>query len=439
MNRYTLKLHQNESKHQNQTLINMENILIICITMLLSTTTAFADSEFNGFPDVQESDWYYEDVKTSLELGIIKGYPDGTFKANENITIAEVITMAVKVFKTYSNGNNFVGTVANSEGQYWYSSEINYAIENGLIIENEFSNYEKTATKGEMAYIFSKALSENQYQPINNIVKLPDVDSSNEYGLSILKLYNAGILCGNDIYGTFNPNTAITRAEAAAVINSTILPEKRKSFTLQARIEIPESYLLNVTDIPQYGELPGGCEITSLAIALNYMGFNVDKCYLSDNFLPQQNVYTENGVRYGPDPYVAYPGNPRNSSGWYCWAPPIVQAANSYLTQNNSTFKAVDLTGITQVGIEEQIRSGHPVVVWVTLNFGNLTNFGSTYWYTPNGVKIVPYTTIHCLVVTGYDENTFKISDPLQKTSSISKDKFMPVFQTVGSYAMAIY
>ena len=439
MSRDTLKLKLNKIKYQNLALINIKEILIVCVATLLFTTTAFADSEFIGFPDLQESDWYYEDVNTSLELGIIKGYPDGTFKATENITIAEVITMAVKVFKTYSNENDVNGTAEDSKGEHWYSLEVNYAIENGIIIENDFLDYEKIATRSEMAYIFAKALSDNQYQPINNIEKLPDVDNSNQYDLQILKLYNAGILCGNDVYGTFNPNAAITRAEASAVINRTVLPEKRKLFTLQERIEIPKSYLLNVTNIPQYDELPAGCEITSLAIALNYMGFVVDKCYLSDNYLPKQNLYTKNGVQYGPDPYVAYPGNPRDSTGWYCWTPPLVQAANSYLMDNNSTCQAIDLTGITQAGIEEQIRGGHPIVVWVTLNFGALTNFESIYWYTSDGIKIVPYTTIHCIVITGYDENTFKISDPLQKTSSISKATFMPVFQTVGSYAMAIY
>ena len=49
--------------------------------------------------------------------------------------------------------------------------------------------------------------------------------------------------------------------------------------------ELPEEYYIEVTPIYQEPELPAGCEITSLDMLLNYLGFDVDKVDLSDKYL----------------------------------------------------------------------------------------------------------------------------------------------------------
>ena len=57
---------------------------------------------------------------------------------------------------------------------------------------------------------------------------------------------------------------------------------------LAALQSTPESALfllstvqLDVENIPQNPELPNGCEITSAAIVLNYLGFDIDKVTLA--------------------------------------------------------------------------------------------------------------------------------------------------------------
>lgn len=42
-----------------------------------------------------------------VERGIAKGYPDGTFKPNNNITRAEFAVMLVRAFNHYDLGNDF--------------------------------------------------------------------------------------------------------------------------------------------------------------------------------------------------------------------------------------------------------------------------------------------------------------------------------------------
>ena len=87
------------------------------------------------------------------------------------------------------------------------------------------------------------------------------------------------------------------------------------------------SILLPVPQILQNPELPNGCEITSCCEVLHYLGFAPDKCELADYYLPRSAQW------YGADPDEVYMGNPHlddgsPETGYYCFAGPIVQAAN---------------------------------------------------------------------------------------------------------------
>lgn len=50
----------------------------------------------NAFPDVSDNHWAAPQIKLLSEQGVIIGYPDGTFKPDENVTRAEFASMAIK-------------------------------------------------------------------------------------------------------------------------------------------------------------------------------------------------------------------------------------------------------------------------------------------------------------------------------------------------------
>ena len=41
------------------------------------------------FDDVQKDDWFYDDVKTAYELGLMRGRGENTFDTESGVTIAE--------------------------------------------------------------------------------------------------------------------------------------------------------------------------------------------------------------------------------------------------------------------------------------------------------------------------------------------------------------
>jgi len=179
------------------------------------------------FVDVNEGAWYgYNEQKTvanAYEYGLMNGKNDGRFDPTGNMLISEAITVAARVHSIYATGSeNF------KQGDPWYQVYIDYAIKNGIIKSGDFPDYSKKATRAEMAYIFSRALPEEEFPPLNTVNAVSDVTSATPYRESILTLYKAGIVEGSGENRAYNPANNVTRAEAAAIIARVILPETRK-------------------------------------------------------------------------------------------------------------------------------------------------------------------------------------------------------------------
>lgn len=107
--------------------------LVLAGAMFLGgTVTTFAAGTF---PDLSGS-CYEEDVENLVDLGIINGYPDGTFKAGNNINRAEVCTV---VTKAMSPGTPKMSDAVDSgfpdveTTSAWAAVYINYATAMGVI------------------------------------------------------------------------------------------------------------------------------------------------------------------------------------------------------------------------------------------------------------------------------------------------------------------
>ena len=163
------------------------------------------------FADVAEGKWYYAELLEAKELGLINGVGDNLFKPEENVSVAEIIAMAVRIKNTVGGANT---EITNSPVGKWYNAYITFAVNAGLIKTDDFDSFERNATRAEVAYIFSN-IFENVEAGKNTIIS--DVDESTKYCCEIHKLYALGILKG-DADGSFRPDDGITRAEAAAIL-----------------------------------------------------------------------------------------------------------------------------------------------------------------------------------------------------------------------------
>ncbi len=187
--------------------------------------TSYKDTLFD---DIDEDAWYGNNqtgaVKQAYRYGFVQGKGNKKFDPMGNITIAEAITIAARIADIYYGEE----TEFTSGKTNWYDDYVNYAVSKKIIGRNDFTNYNKTATRAEMAYIFANVLPLEEYKEINDITSIPDVKNGLKYYDEIMLLYNAGVLSGNDSTGTFAPSTNITRAEVSAIVVRIANPEERR-------------------------------------------------------------------------------------------------------------------------------------------------------------------------------------------------------------------
>ena len=184
------------------------------------TPNTYADN----FSDVPETEWYASEIESAYELGFVNGKADTLFAPEDGMTIAEAITLAARTNNAYGSGD--YGFTA-ADGEEWYMPYVKYAVENKIIDPQDYTDYNASATRGQMAKIFANAHPASEYAAVNSVGRIPDVAQSSPYYAAVLKLFNAGIVMGNDAYGTFYPESSIKRCEAAAIINRIAFKDKR--------------------------------------------------------------------------------------------------------------------------------------------------------------------------------------------------------------------
>ena len=89
------------SERRNSTM-KKQFAAIFAATAVLGVTTAFAA---NPFSDVTPDSWAYQAVSQLANAGIVNGYPDGTFKGQNNITRYEMAQMVAKAMANQDRAN----------------------------------------------------------------------------------------------------------------------------------------------------------------------------------------------------------------------------------------------------------------------------------------------------------------------------------------------
>lgn len=202
--------------------------LAFCLTLsfasaALTPTRSFSESGFSDVPD----NWSYPYILSCYELGLMSGQGEGHFAPDNSLTLAEGITVAARVHNLWQGGNGIL-----PDSSPWYNSAVEYAVSHNMIIQGEFTDFTLPATRAQLAGLLAKALPSADLAPINEVPALPDVTEDTPYSKSIYTLYQAGILTGSDVYGTFSPDASITRAELAAILCRLVRPETRQYLSL---------------------------------------------------------------------------------------------------------------------------------------------------------------------------------------------------------------
>ncbi|MGS2780319.1 C39 family peptidase [Robertmurraya sp. GLU-23] len=215
---------------------------------------------------------------------------------------------------------------------------------------------------------------------------------------------------------TFTEGTAST----ATIVEETVDVEKEQEIT-EILLDVP---LLNQMDSPR---LYNGCEVTSLAMILQYNGLDVTKNQLAEEVVRTPLQYSSG--QYG-NPNIGFVGNMEDGPGLGVYHGPIYDLATNY------SDHVIDLTNQSFDELLKQVAQGHPVWIITTSTFSPIDEFET--WETPQGEVTITYK-MHSVVITGFDNESIYINNPYgEKNQQLDRESFIQAWEQMGSQAIVV-
>jgi len=180
--------------------------------------------------------------------------------------------------------------------------------------------------------------------------------------------------------------------------------------------------------------MPNGCEVVSLAMALSRYLPDITAGELADKYLPRSAlpVYHE-GVYIAEDPTFYFIGDP-TGRGFGIFAPGLTNTANAALKAYKMNLTAVDISGCTEEELFGYVSDGYPVVVWITMRLAQV-NWGSTAtWHLPNWRLFRWPSPMHCAVLVDFTETLVTLYDPTAGVVNYDKELFLQRWNEIGPY-----
>lgn len=184
--------------------------VVFCLFLVLSNCT-IALAQTNDY----ENNWAKAEIESIKSKGIIVGYPDGTFRPNNNITKAEFYKIINKTMGFINESEvNFSDVIP----EMWYYNDVAKGIEAKYIIPTGLLNANKNISRAEVAKILG-IVFEIEGDELE-ASKFTDYESIPEDLKPVIGgLRKNGYINGYPD-GSFRVNSEITRAEVVKMIHN---------------------------------------------------------------------------------------------------------------------------------------------------------------------------------------------------------------------------
>lgn len=193
---------------------------LLVVSSILIPMPSQADSNNQiDFKDVPKTHSFYKEINTMRDEGIIKGYPDNTFKPTQPISRVHVASLFVRSLdlKPVRPGKEFKdipkSSVYYKDVQTVYRAGIFDGNTNGTFGAND------NLTRAQMAKVLVNAFNLD----LQKGYIFDDINSSHWAKDYIATLYTSGITVGSN--GKYLPNDSVTRAHYSAFLYRALHPE----------------------------------------------------------------------------------------------------------------------------------------------------------------------------------------------------------------------
>ena len=168
------------------------------------------------FTDIDENDWFYDNVMDAANNGYISGMGDGTFNPKGATTRAQFASMIAKALG-YTADPDAPSMFPDVPDNYWGKAAINYCAQNGIISGYDDTTFqpEKAITRQEAASILRNAFKLTE----SSSETFPDDSAISNWAKESVYIVKAsGLMKGDAGTGNFRPTDTIIRAEAASIL-----------------------------------------------------------------------------------------------------------------------------------------------------------------------------------------------------------------------------
>ncbi|QDP42183.1 hypothetical protein FN924_12465 [Radiobacillus deserti] len=213
-------------------------------------------------------------------------------------------------------------------------------------------------------------------------------------------------------------------------------PSLEPVYPLVEQAQLAPSIKLEAPIIKQFPELPRGCEVTSLAMLLQYFDVEVDKMELAKKVKKSSDDYqVKNSVIHFGNPEKGFVGDMYSFSkpGYGVYHGPIAELAKQYVGD-----KVEDFSGGSFYEIIKHLNAQRPVWVITNTTYKKLPDSSFQTWNTPDG-KVKITMKEHAVLVTGYDDKSIFFNDPITgKTKSAPIQDFEEAWVQMGKQAITV-
>lgn len=215
-------------------------------------------------------------------------------------------------------------------------------------------------------------------------------------------------------------------------------PENPRYSSENVKVYVPPKALngkkfISAPLIMQLPDLPTGCEVTSLAMAINFCSIGVSNTVLAD-------YYLDKGEYRAVDFRRKFVGDPREANAYGCYAGVIVNCAEKFFKSvPNRNFDVVNMTGSDPSRLYAYLEMGYPVIVWATAKM-RPSSEGARWIDRETGEIVTWKGNEHCLLLIGYDNTLGRVyvNDPQLGTVAYDKRLFEKRYREMESQAVVI-
>jgi uncharacterized surface protein with fasciclin (FAS1) repeats len=193
------------------------------ITPTETPTQTPAQTQTTSFSDVSSSYWASPFIQALAQRNVISGFTDGTFKPDQPVTRAQFAAMIQKAFNQNPTRQLSQGGFRDVPANYWAASAIQEAYETGFMsgYPNNLFLPNQQIPKVQAIVALTSGLALNAGDTTTNVLSTYYSDAVEIPAYAVNNVgaaTQANLVVNYPELKVLNPNMAVTRAEAAALL-----------------------------------------------------------------------------------------------------------------------------------------------------------------------------------------------------------------------------